>query len=312
MTHVAFAAQAVGSDPSRGDIVVGIDGSAVAERALAWACREAKCRHLRVHVVHVWHSPLVATGPTTPAVIGDLRRVVRHHADYVLSTALDQACGAVEMRGSLHQGEPAPLLTAVAADADQLVVGDRGHGRVSRALLGSVGSAVAHRAHVPVTVVRGEWAARRGAVVVGVDGSAASRRALARAAAEADCRGSRLIVVGAWQITSPDLLDEFAGWRLPPQDELHRHAHDRVAAAVHETLPDRDDVEVRCMHASPARALLDAAADADLLVVGSRGLGAFDRLLLGSVANACLHRSPCPIQIVPPSDRGEPDPHDLA
>ncbi len=232
------AASPVDRASSVADVVVGVDGSTAGDRALAWACAEAERRQLRLHVVHVWHRPLVATGPTTAAVVRELRRAARQHADYVLTKALKEAGRRVSATGTILEGTAGAALVSAADGADQLVVGDRGHGIASRAILGSTSSAVVQQRRTVITVVRGELGEDRGVVVVGVDGSVPSRTALARAAVEADARGARLVVIGAWQLTSPDLLDDFAGWRMPPQDELHRHATRRIEQAVRQTLPD--------------------------------------------------------------------------
>lgn len=282
-------------------VVVGVDGSSYSELALDWAIEEARLRHLGITVVCAWRTPLLVAGPASAIAVPQVARVASHHADDIVRSAVRKVERAgVAVTGEVAEGQPAEMLLAM-SDADQVVVGDRGAGAVSRFLVGSVSSAVAHHAKVPVTVVRASAGRERavGQVVVGVDGSEHAQRALARAALEAAARQARLVVVGAWRITDPDLLAPFTGMRMPPMDDVEAQARARVDHAVATTLGAAADLTVSIVHDTPVDALIAAAGQADLLVVGTRGLGAFDRMLMGSVSTACLHHSPCPVQIVP-------------
>ena len=141
-------------------------------------------------------------------------------------------------------------------------------------------------------------------IVVGVDGSEASKEALRFAAEEARLRGVALKVVHAWD--SPYEPLAVAGY-VPQADaslvgEL-RQAAERVldsALAAVEAETEGMTVERVLIETPASRALVDAAEGADLLVVGSRGLGGFAGLLLGSVSQQCAHHAPCPVVIVPP------------
>ena len=139
-------------------------------------------------------------------------------------------------------------------------------------------------------------------VVVGVDGSEGSLRALRWAAKEARIRGARLRLVRAWSY-----VDQPEGNFDPSYDE--EAARRVVDESVSSLGTDSAGLEIerRVVCDLPARALLDAAADADLLVVGSRGLGGFQGLLLGSVSQQVAHHAPCPIVIVPGAERSEPN-----
>lgn len=132
-------------------------------------------------------------------------------------------------------------------------------------------------------------------IVVGVDGSEPSRAALVWAAAEARLRHCPLSVVHAWE--SPTGMDRYAA---DATVEVGLAARDLLDGAIRETLGDRFDVEIHrdAVHGAPASALCDAAADADLLVVGSRGRGGFGGLLLGSVSKRCAAHAACPVVIV--------------
>jgi nucleotide-binding universal stress UspA family protein len=136
-------------------------------------------------------------------------------------------------------------------------------------------------------------------IVVGVDGSEASKEALRWALEEAPVRGSSLRVVYAWlspQIGGrgyipPDVLDP---------ELLRQTAQERLDGFVAEVVGESPGVEIeRVVDEGPAaQVLVEAAKKAELLVVGSRGHGGFAGLLLGSVSQQCAHHASCPVVIV--------------
>jgi nucleotide-binding universal stress UspA family protein len=137
-------------------------------------------------------------------------------------------------------------------------------------------------------------------IVVGVDGSAHSRLALAWAAGQAELTGSVLEVVTAWQIPTV-----FGGYSWAPVVAAESADYEELAAktaneAIADTIDPASPVRVNTtiVQGFPAQVLLDAARHASLLVVGSRGHGAFSGALLGSVSQHCAHHAPCPIVIV--------------
>jgi nucleotide-binding universal stress UspA family protein len=140
---------------------------------------------------------------------------------------------------------------------------------------------------------------RQPLVVVGTDGSPASRAALHFAANEARLRGATLHVVVAWQY--PVLTTMPAFGVLPPVEQMTAEAAEGLTQFLDDEGIGGDDLDVVPLVAQgpAAAALLDAAADADLLVVGSRGHGGFAGLLLGSVSQACVTHAPCPVVVVP-------------
>ena len=140
-------------------------------------------------------------------------------------------------------------------------------------------------------------------IVVGVDDSEGAKAALHFALAEAQLRSATVHAVHAW---TPPALGEASGMLPMLLNDLrqgHEETLDRVLAdalgAEHAAA-----VERRVVQDTPARALVEAAADADLLVVGSRGRGGFAGLLLGSVSQQCAQHAPCPVVIVPSGSRG--------
>ncbi len=138
---------------------------------------------------------------------------------------------------------------------------------------------------------------KRTRIVVGVDGSEQSKEALRWAARQARLSGGVLEVVTSWEFPIS------YGWPYPlPADlDLAGDATAALAATVEEVLgPDHPGLEVhqRTLLGPPGQALVEAADGADLLVVGSRGHGAFAGVLLGSVSQHCVCYSPCPVVVV--------------
>jgi nucleotide-binding universal stress UspA family protein len=131
-------------------------------------------------------------------------------------------------------------------------------------------------------------------VTVGIDGSAGALRALRWACEEARLRGAVLRVVHAWSY-----LDQREGVFDAQYGE--GDALEVIDKAIAEVGSDAEglDVERATPNDLPARALLDAAADSELLVVGARGMGGFKGLLLGSVSQHVAQHAPCPVVIVP-------------
>ncbi len=136
-------------------------------------------------------------------------------------------------------------------------------------------------------------------IVVGVDGSDASRAAVRWAADEARLRGVGLCAVEAWEFSPlifaadvPVALDEL-------RDSVIEHLHSVVA----DEAGDGVEVTEMVVEKAPVPALLDQCGPDDLLVVGSRGRGGFAGLLLGSVSQQLAQHSTCPVVIVrPPAD----------
>jgi nucleotide-binding universal stress UspA family protein len=138
-------------------------------------------------------------------------------------------------------------------------------------------------------------------IVVGIDGSDASKQALRWAIEEARVHGARVIALHAWEPPAPvpevapmpaiDLVD-FVG-------EVRGAAEKRVADMVEEVVGGDTSVTVEpvAVEGSPAEALIGAARNADLVVVGSRGHGGFTSLLLGSVSHQVAQHAACPVVI---------------
>ncbi len=140
-----------------------------------------------------------------------------------------------------------------------------------------------------------------GRVVVGVDGSESSIRALRWAARQAHWMGAKLEVVTAWTFPEgPAPLGIVAHVPWPDELELMAEARARLDEVIGEVLSDNAEerVHAQMIKGSAAPVLINVARDADLLVVGSRGLGTFKELLLGSVSERCMRHASCPVAVV--------------
>jgi nucleotide-binding universal stress UspA family protein len=148
-----------------------------------------------------------------------------------------------------------------------------------------------------------------GRIVVGVDGSEHARRTLHWAVDEARLRKWAVIAVYAHAI--PTLFvapDPVLGASPPVSDpeitkRLEEAAEKMLAEEIDQVDSDDVTIERRVVTGSAPDALLRAAREGDLLVVGSRGLGGFKGLLLGSVSQQVVHHAACPVVIVPQAER---------
>jgi|HubBroStandDraft_6_1064221.scaffolds.fasta_scaffold108106_2 nucleotide-binding universal stress UspA family protein len=138
---------------------------------------------------------------------------------------------------------------------------------------------------------------RKQLVVVGVDGSAESVGALQWAAAYAGATGATLQAIHSWHY--PGAVGGAPVGVAPESvtDEVRQRMVDTLAHAIAEGAPDVA-VDQRLGYGHPAQVLVDASSEADLLVVGSRGHGAFTGMLVGSVSLHCVTHAHCPVVVV--------------
>lgn len=162
-------------------------------------------------------------------------------------------------------------------------------------------------------------------IVVGVDGSPESGRALRRGVEEGQLRNAEVEAIYVFAPRSRTLSDTLIsvpyGVGAPmgraispdapshhppsPNDQAHKDAQRLLKQFVTEALSDTKgpSPQLRVLAADhPAEALIDESRSADLLVIGTRGLGGFTGMLLGSVAHQCIQHSKCPMLILPPED----------
>lgn len=131
-----------------------------------------------------------------------------------------------------------------------------------------------------------------GRVIVGVDGSKASKRALRWAADYAVATGAFIEAIAVWEMPAT------YGWISNAVDETPiEAAHNGLASVVAEVVGSSPKVELTVARGHAAHALVQASKHADLLVLGSRGMGGFKGMLIGSVSHYCVQHADCPVVV---------------
>lgn len=286
-------------------VLVGVDGSESALHAVRWAAREALRRNAPLRIVHVCHlapvrHPRQISPP--PEYQAALLEQGRHWLTEATRAARHAAPDGV-VTTDLHDGLTSDVLIAESKTAQLLVLGSRGLGGFASLLIGSVAVAVSAHAHCPVVVTHSSTVdgvpPETGHIVVGLDGSDLSDAAMTFACEAAAARGVSLVAVHTWFD-----MDVSATWvRLPSTidwDFLQSEEEREFAARVGAWQGKFPNVDIRplVVRDRPGHALLRHAAGAQLVVVGSRGRGAFIGLGLGSVSQTMLHHAECPVAVV--------------
>ncbi|NMN93938.1 universal stress protein [Antrihabitans stalactiti] len=283
----------------RGSIVVGVDGSRTSYRAAQWAAELAGLRRVPLVIAR-------AVPSTTYFSDADAQPIEEAFRLQALTAAKDEVAGsATSLRREhpglvvswhVYPGTGADILVDLSKSASLIVVGATGRSRTRTSLLGSTATQVANHAACPVAVWRGEHASATPdarSVVVGVDGSPTSERAIEYAFDFASTHGAPLVAVHTWienELPYPPTV-------APAGDEERETALlAECLAGWSEKFPDVEVVRV-CKQASPGVELLTQAQDAQLVVVGSHGRHNLAGALLGSTSQRLVHRSPCPVVV---------------
>ncbi|WP_280467972.1 universal stress protein [Nocardia cyriacigeorgica] len=274
-------------------VVVGADGSSSAMGAVRWAAADAARHGCPLHIVYAIGVP-IDVGPTLGYAPIDAETYRKAGQDALTDAgaaarAAAAPIGDIEIETFVREAAPVPLLRDRSTSARLLVVGSRGLGALRRGLLGSVSTSLARHAHCPVAIITESPERTDGPVVVGTDCSPTSVRALDIAFDQAARRGAELVAVLAWS--------EF--YRYLSRAELAAEAEARLSETLAPLRARYPEVPVRRVVAEdrPARLLLSTCARAQLLVVGSHGHGGFVGMTLGSVSQAVLHATDCPVII---------------
>ena len=307
-----------------GTILVGYDGSPASMLALDWALRRAESTRSSVEVLFVadtsWDSDAFTAAP-----------LLEQHGEVVTSAAAfhaDSKAPHVAVISRVASGNPVTVLCAEAEamGAELLVVGSYRKDLYERITTSAVSVRVAAAATVPVVIVpdfsneradaaagaSGDAPLHRHGVVVGLDGGESSDAILAAAIAEAARLGEPVHAVTAWTLppyTMPEFSDDTQFY-----DALEERARSASAAAIlraDRRGPQRADgtagaeVEVtsEVLLDSPVSALVTAAKEASLLVIGSHGRHGLSRFLLGSVSHDVIVHAPCPVLVLRVADR---------
>lgn len=280
------------ADMQTADIVMSYDDSLDSRRALTWAAAEAieTTRPLRVLMIED-----VQAKSTAPRAAGAVPSPVPHALENARLQIADQHVPAVTFEHRV--GRVVSILLNESDSASCLVLGSHGHGPFGEAVLGSVSHYVARHATCPVVVVREPLVKSSKRIVVGMDGSPQSAAALEYACARAERTLDKVLAI---HVSHQHDLHALGGRYDPPAnldlDPVPRGAVDSfaLARATHPGV----DLELKRRAGSPAQILVDSSRNASLLVVGSRGHGYVNGLLLGSVSQGVLHRAECAIAVI--------------
>src|SRR5215216_411713 len=278
-------------------IIIGVDESDGAAAALRWGFVHASRRGVPATAIMAWSSrDQHRLDPSHPCHVHYGSEDARRDLEAIVQRALGDDASAVHRRTTCEG--PAAALIEASEGASLVVVGARGIGGFKGLLVGSVSREVLHRSRAPVAVVREAVLEPDGPIVVGIDGSDDSRRALAWALGEARATGRRLVALHAWHISA-------AGDVVPTAHLSGDALHAGADLLLERELAPADTtgvvVERRAEEQRPAAALVDASATASLIVVGSRGHRPLTGLLLGSVSDQVAHHAHCAVVVVPPS-----------
>ncbi|MER5370476.1 universal stress protein [Streptomyces sp. NPDC002722] len=318
-------------------VVVGVDGSEGSLRALDWAAAEASRSRLPLRVVHasLWEH-YEGLRPTVDAGVPGEQLLAEH----LVASARDRVRDLrpeVSVVADVQPEDPVAALVQESHEASLVVLGSRGRGRIAGMLLGSVGLALAGRSHCPVVVIPARQPGappKPGHIVVGISDEAGPSAAAVFALAQAASRHGELTAVRAWRrpahalLTHPPLpgapastqrrqaeehLDEvLKGLETLENRKKRQQAQEprgTQGAQEPQGVPGQDGSETVVVHRSVAQGpahqvLIEAADNAELLVVGARRGSGWHGLQLGPVNHAVLHYSPCPVAIVPDTYQG--------
>lgn len=291
------------SFPAR--MLLATDGSEDAVLAARAAVDLSLKTGAELHVAHVWHLPIGAW-PAMPDIYNSYYEL---QAEEVLAEQVEliEKLGGTVAESHLRTRAAVSdelLYLAGELEAGLLVMGSRGKGRLRRLAVGSVSEGVIHHAHVPVLMLRGgESGWPPGHMVVGEDGSEASRKAGKLAAEIGRVCGAGMTLARVYP-ELPEVYEE--GRRMDPRmtdDELRRAENEleKRAGEIEAALGDRPKVSISVGDA--AAELVEYAHERNggstLIAVGSRGLGPIQRFRLGSVSTKVLRAAEGPVLVYP-------------
>jgi nucleotide-binding universal stress UspA family protein len=264
-----------------GSIVVGVDGSPSSILAVEWATKEAMLEHRPLALAHAYHVERVQWMGAMGIHPTELRTQLKAEGESLLDAEearVREISPDVEIHQALYHADPRTALIEASAKASMVVVGSRGHGRVTSLLLGSVSAGVVRHASCPVVVRRPDEPSGDGILVGVTKDSQETLEVSWRLASELD--------VPVTMLLSEQLYSPF----LSPDDNLaleHTELEhlSTVAARLHEKYPDVHAVQ-QVVTSMLAHALITGSRDHSMVVVGSHGGPMGHALAVAVVENA--------------------------
>ncbi|MBD0842133.1 MULTISPECIES: universal stress protein [unclassified Streptomyces] len=294
-------------------VVTGLDGSAESRAAAEWAAREAKLLDRPLKIVHVWE-PVPEPMAQAPLLGAETHQHWTERVPREAAEGLRLRHPGVEVTTQQLSGSPADALAEAAEDAELLVLGSRGLSGIGGFMIGSVGlSVVAHTTRPVVLVRAGEQAADEHEsdpagipsaatpyrpVLLGLDVAHPDDTVIEFAFEAAARRRTSLRVVHGWNLPQYYVYGLTADARL--HDEIARQQAATLAEALRPWRQKYPDVEVteETPFGNPGVRLIDAAAEASLVVVGRRIRRSTLGTHIGPVVHALLHHATAPVAVV--------------
>jgi nucleotide-binding universal stress UspA family protein len=278
-------------------ILLATDGSEDAELAATTAVGLARSTASELHVVHTYR--------TVPSVHFDalVRQEMEREAQGILDGQVKQieGLGGSVAQARLSEGGAAEEIVALAEEigVGLIAVGSRGRGRIRRLLMGSVSDAVVRHAYCPVIVVRWKPVVFPAKMLLATDGSEEARLALQTAADLSERTGSELHVVHVGEVPLV-YHPERHGYRIQyERDEKEaRELLETQVAGIKAAAATVAQEHLRMGKADEHIVVLAEELGADLIVMGSRGLGGVKRALMGSVSDSVVRHAHCPVLVV--------------
>ena len=278
-------------------ILLATDGSEDAELATTTAAALAKSTGSELHLVNV--------GVVAPALLAPLdvepARVEREVRDVLGEQArkVENVGGAVA-QSHVRVGEAAREVVNLAEEIGTglIAVGSRGRGKAKRMLMGSVSDAVVRHAHCPVMVVRRKPVVFPAKILLATDGSEEAELAARTAADLATKSGSELHLVHVLVLPPETLHDPFG---TAAREEFEKRERARLEELTEKLEASGGAVEGAHFRVGSPDAEIVAQAEevgADVVVLGSRGLGVMRRALMGSVSDSVVRHAHCPVLVV--------------
>jgi nucleotide-binding universal stress UspA family protein len=284
-------------------VVVGLDRSDQGRAAVEYAAELASRRHLPLRLVHVFEPMQFGVRPTIGSS-PNIEHVLKNSAQRLVDETLEVLAAVfpdVEVTAVLEVGSPSARLLEESEHADTLVLGSRGTGGFADLVIGSTAMHVSAHAACPVIAVPSPPDADvvRHGVVVGVDGSDAAEAAIGYAFEVASDLGETLTAIHAWHDPARTGVGTMMLITYEPEEvaKAERQALADLLAGWQAKFPDVV-LEAKVVLGHPVHSLVSRAANARMLVVGSRGRGPLSSLVLGSVSHGVLHHATGPVAVV--------------
>lgn len=286
-----------------GTIVVGVDSSEAALRAVDWAVDQARAEHRALTLVHAASGMTPAYTDSAALDPATAKQLLEHEGGRVLEAArglVARRAPELEVHELFRIDDPREVLIEVSRDAAMIVLGSRGRGRLRSLLLGSVSVAAVRHAECPVVVHRpGKQGLVRNGIVVGADGTEDSRTVLEFAYRQASLHQLPLTVLHCfWDVQASSAPAVYVATDAGVDLEAERLLLSESMAGISQKYPEVN-VHVELARGLPQEALVTVGERMNLIVTGAHRNGRVSRMLYGSVGVSVVEHAHTPVAVVP-------------